>query len=120
MHEQLLTTTQNVYVANDPSSTDRHRHERIKKSIKERKPANFRNVLTEDGKSLTIPAQADIMEHALSLYDTTGADNPNTAIQLIEQANVVASSSDATDLNVTADLMNSIRPQDALEGMLTS
>jgi hypothetical protein len=103
-----------------PINPDLQRYERIKKSIKERKPANFEQVVTEEGERRIVPREKDAVEHALSLYDTTGADNPNTALQLIEQANVLASNAQAKALNVTSDLMSSIRPQDALEGMLAS
>jgi hypothetical protein len=119
MNDMFLSPSQQIPV-DRVLDADTQRIERAKKAIKARKPASFQQVIAEDGSNLTIPARSDVVEHALSLYDTTGADNPNTAIQLIEQANVVASSGDARDLNITADLMNSIRPQDALEGMLAS
>jgi hypothetical protein len=119
MQNKFLPMMSNA-IEDIPVNPDQQRHERIKNSIKGRKPANFEQVVTEEGERRIVPREKDAVEHALSLYDTTGADNPNTAIQLIEQANVLASNAQAKTLNVTADLMSSIRPQDALEGMLAS
>jgi hypothetical protein len=104
-----------------PADPDIERRGRLKEALDHRQSATFRQELSETGELKVAPAETSMIENALSLFDTTGADDPDTAMHLVQQANVLNPECKiARHLNITADLMNSIRPQDALEGMLAS
>lgn len=101
-------------------SPEQERQKRLFEAMELRKPVHFYRQ-EANGKASLVRAETDPLDYALSLFDTTGAANPNTALHLINQLrSVLPNKVDAQSLNASADLMSSIQPQGPLEGMLAA
>jgi hypothetical protein len=96
------------------------RQQRMLDAMEQRKPVRY-TLRESNGKTAIVQTETDPMEYALSLFETTGAENPNTALHLVDQLrSVLPNKLDASGLNAATDLMSSIQPQDAMEGMLAA
>jgi hypothetical protein len=86
----------------------------------QRKPYRLKQTGTADtGQPIFTAHCRDETTYAQELLDTTGCSEYNTALHLINQV-CQAQHQDMTDttVNVFTDLINSVRPQDPVEGML--
>lgn len=102
------------------SPTKQQRQKRMLDAMEQRKPVRY-TVRESNGKTAIVQTETDPIEYALSLFETTGAENPNTALHLVEQLrSVLPNKLDASGLNAATDLMSSIQPKDAMEGMLAA
>lgn len=103
-----------------PISPKQQRQKRMLDAMEQRKPVHYA-LQESNGKTLIAQTESDPMEYALSLFETTGAENPNTALHLVNQLrSVLPNKMDVQGLNAVADLMSSIQPQGPMEGMLAA
>lgn len=112
------TTLNNLQpIAESPSQ---QKEQRLRKAMETRQPVRFTTQEVEGRKTL-VQTESDPVASTLRLFETTGAENPNTALHLINQLRAILPSKlDIQSLNAASDLMNSIRPQDPMEGMLSA
>lgn len=118
-NSQLIAINQNQsqQIAIPPKQ---QRQKRMLDAMEQRKPVRY-TIKEANGKTALVQAETDPMEYALSLFETTGAENPNTALHLVDQLrSVLPNKLDASGLNAATDLMSSIQPKDAMEGMLAA
>jgi|GEM_PF-3191620 len=116
---QLTTINQNK-LQTIPVSSKQQRQKRMLDAMEQRKAVHY-TLQESNGKATLTQAETDPMEYALSLFDTTGAENPNTALYLVNQLrSILPNKMDAQGLNAAADLMSSIQPQGPMEGMLAA